>query len=58
MSSVRVTPGSRSVFVADNGHAEITRFVNDQYPASRVDPTSPYPTGYEVFKVSIAVLTG
>ena len=58
MSSVRTTPGSRSVFVADNGHAEITRFVNDQYPASRIDPTRPYPTGYEVFKMSIAVLTG
>ena len=48
MSSVRVTPGSHSVYVAHNGHDEITRFVNDQYTASRIDPTRPYPTGYQV----------
>ena len=48
MSSVRVTPGSHSVYVAHNGHDEITRFVNDQYTASRIDPTRPYLTGYQV----------
>ena len=48
MSSVRATVGSRATFVADNGRDEITRFVNDRYPASRIDPTVAYPTGYEV----------
>ena len=48
MSSIRVTPGSRSVYISHNGHDEITRFVNDQYTASRIDLTRPYPTGYQV----------
>ena len=33
------------------------RFVNVNYPASRIDVTKPYPTGYKVrFKMSIAFL--
>ena len=48
MSSVRVTPGSRSIYVAHNGHDEITRFVNNQYTASRIELTTDYPTPNEV----------
>ena len=48
MSSVRTVAGSRTAFVADNGRDEITRFVNERYPASRIDPTQAYPTGFQV----------
>ena len=48
MSSIRAAPGSRAVFVAHNGRNEITRFVNNQYPASRINPTLAYLSPYEV----------
>ena len=48
MTTIRATTGSRTVFVAHNGRDEITHFVNDQYPASRIDLTVAYPSGYQV----------
>ena len=47
MTTIRATAGSRTVFVAHNGRDEITRFVNDNYPGSRIDPTAAYPSGYQ-----------
>ena len=48
MSNPHVTPGSHTIFEAENDHEKITCFDIHQHPGSCIDPTQEYLSPYQV----------